>query len=353
MIGDGMGSAQRKAAQWYSTGRDQTLSMDSLPVRGYVRTAALDSEITDSAASGTALATGIKTETNHIAVTPDNQPLTTILEHAQKQGKSVGLITNVMITDATPAAFAAHIPDRTLRGQIALMILEHKVDVLLGGGEDDFLPSSLTGCYPGSGNRKDGRNLIEEARQEGYTYVCTAEELHTINPEAASQVLGLFGDEGMKRPNKPSLQEMTQTALAILSQNPQGFFLMVEGGLIDWACHANEAQLAIQDTLAFDQAVSRAISFAEAQGDTLLIVTADHEAGGMSVSMNSQGFPDEDGPFSMPGRKLFYVNWSTDYHTGADVPLTAMGPGADLLSGTYDNTHIFDVMFLAIGERVP
>jgi alkaline phosphatase len=295
------------------------------------------------------MSTGNKTYKGRVAVDSDGNPLKTILEYAQEHGKSVGLITTVFLTDATPASFAAHVPDRMeMRNEIAAMILEHQVDVLLGGGEDDFLPTSVEGCFPEMGHREDGRNLIDEAIALGYTYLCDATALAKINTDRDLQVLGLFGDEAMDRPYAPTLAEMTQVAIEILSKNPAGFFLMVEGGRIDWACHANKAQLAMDDTLGFDEAVALARDFTEADGETLLIVTADHETGGMSADLNPSGQPGEDGPFSMPDGKSFYVNWTTDYHTAADVPVTAMGPGAEMLSGSYENTYIFEVMYSAL-----
>jgi len=346
LIGDGMGEVQRKAAQWFSKGMSQKLVMDSISSYGWSNTAALDDPITDSPASATAMATGNKTYIGRVAVDPDGNSLKTILEYTQEQGMSVGLVTTVFLSDATPAAFAAHVSDRMeMRNEIAAMILEHQVDVLFGGGEDDFLPTSLTGCFPESGHREDGRNLIEEAIDLGYTYICDSAGFSGIDTGTTSKVLGLFGDDQMIRPFTPSLADMTQKAIEILSKNPKGFFLMVEGGLIDWACHANNAQKAIEDTLGFDEAVSVALAFAESNEETMIVVTADHETGGMSIDLNSSGNPDEDGPFSMPDGKSFYVNWTSDYHTGVDVPVTALGPGAEMLFGVYENTHIFDVMY--------
>ena len=124
---------------------------------------------------------------------------------------------------------------------------------------------------------------------------------------------------------------------------------MVEGGLIDWVCHANEAEAAIELTVGFDAAVGVALEYVRGAGDTLLIVTADHETGGMSVTAESSHYSREDGPFSMPDGRPFYVNWLHTYHTDADVPVRAEGPFAELLSGTYENTHIFEVMVEAYG----
>ena len=141
---------------------------------------------------------------------------------------------------------------------------------------------------------------------------------------------------------------MTQKAIDILSRDPQGFFLMVEGGQIDWACHGNDATNAISDTLGLDEAIVVAQTYASAAGGVLIIVTGDHETGGMAVGLTCSGLPDEDGPFLMPDGTPFYVNWTTKGHTGADVPTTAQGLWASLLTGTEENTHIHDVMYKAL-----
>ncbi len=349
LIGDGMGEAQRRIGRWAAHGQDGSLAMDSLYYHGWARTASADNDITDSPASATAMSTGTKTFNGRVAVDPQGNPLTTILEIAQSQGKSVGLITTVHISDATPAAFAAHVPDRqTMRHEIASQLLAAEVDVLLGGGEVDFLPSTATGCYPEPGTRDDGRNLIEEAKANGYTYVCDLAGFRGIDPQATPRLLGLFGDTEMLEPYTPSLLDMTRTGIEILSENPHGFFLMVEGAQIDWAGHANNAQRTIDNVLGFDEAVALALEFAASVENTLVIVAADHETGGLSLSMEPTGHPDEQGPFSMPDGTEFYVNWATDYHTAANIPVSAQGPMADSLVGTYENTHIFDIMHAAM-----
>lgn len=351
-IGDGMGKAHRTAARWSAAGQSGTLAMDRMPTAGWSRTASANSFITDSAAGGTAIATGVKTNNRMIAQDPDGNPLTTILERAQAKDMAVGLITTVQLADATPATFAAHVPDRSMMTEIAKqMVLTTKVDVLLGGGEDEFLPTTATGCYPQPGERTDGRNLITEAIAAGYTYVCDAAAFATVAPTSTTRLLGLFADEAMPRPFSPSLAEMTQKAIDILAQDPDGFFLMVEGGQIDWASHANDAANAISDTLSLDEAVAVAQAYASIVTNTLVIVTADHETGGMSTALTSGGSPDEDGPFYMPDLTPFYVNWTTVGHTAADVPTTAQGPWSALLAGTYENTHIHAVMRMALLER--
>jgi uncharacterized repeat protein (TIGR01451 family) len=145
---------------------------------------------------------------------------------------------------------------------------------------------------------------------------------------------------------------MTQRAIDVLSRDPDGFFLMVEGGQIDGAGHDNDAANVISDTIGFDEAIAVAQTYASATGDVLIIVTGDHETGGMRVTLTPTGAPDEDGPFSMPGGTPFFVNWTTIYHTAADVPTTAQGPWSDLLMGTVENTYLHDVKRLAL-ESAP
>lgn len=349
LIGDGMGAGQRTAARWYSAGLDGKLAIDLLPAEGLAHTASADSSVTDSAASATAMATGIKTNNGIIGMDPEYRILETILERAKVHGMATGMVTTVQVTHATPAAFGAHVPDRSMTEAIALQLLSTGVDVILGGGEDDFLPTSTTGCYSDSGKRADGRDLIEEAVSSGYTYVCDVDGLLAVNTGSTSRLIGLFADEGLQRPYSPSLAKMTEVAIAILSQDPDGFFLLVEGGQIDWACHAQDAENAIMDTLGFDQAVAQAVMFAQSEPLTLVVAAADHETGGMSVSEVSSGLQSEDGPFSMPDGKTFYVNWSTNSHTAASVPVSAQGPAAELVYGEFENTFIYDIIFASAG----
>jgi len=348
-IGDGMGEGQRTAGRWLKVGQNGALAMDAMPFSGWSRTASANNPITDSAAGGTALATGVKTNNGIIAMDPDQKPLTTILERAQVQGMAVGLVTTTQMAHATPASFAAHVPDRNMMTEIARQMFEARVDVLLGGGEDEFLPYSATGHYPEPGERDDGQNLIDEAMAAGYIYVWDMATFAAVDPTSTSRLLGLFADEEMGRPFSPSLVEMTEKAIDILSQDPDGFFLMVEGGQIDWACHNNDAENAMADTIGLDDAVTVAKTYALTASDTLIIVTGDHETGGMSADLTSSESPGEDGPFLMPdGTTSFWVNWTTSNHTAADVPTTGQGPWSDLLAGTYENTHIHDVMYIAL-----
>lgn len=343
-IGDGMGSEQRKAAQWYSYGLDGQLAMDSLQYAGFSMTASANNLITDSAAGATAIATGVKTNNGVVALDPSLNMLATILELAKSKGMSTGLVTTTQISHATPAAFSSHVESRNMMTEIALQTINLGIDVLLGGGEDEFLPNTQSGHYPEPGERTDGRNLITEAISDGYTYVYDDITFSTINTDVVTKVIGLFSDEGMVRPHVPSIASLTNKAIEILSKNPNGFFLMVEGGQIDWAGHQNDALNNIQDTLAFDDAVLQGIQYAQNDSNTLLIVTADHETGGMELGLASSGQVDEDGPYYMPDLTPFYVNWSTSGHTGVNVPVSSTGPLSESLIGVFENTYIFEIM---------
>lgn len=352
-IGDGMGEVHRTAARWFSAGQEGTLAMDALPEAGWARTSAANGAVTDSAAAGTALATGIKTNNGFIGMDPQGNVLVTILAQAQARGLAVGLVSTTQMAHATPASFAAHVSSRTMMNEIADQILARGVDVLLAGGEDEFLPLSATGCYPERGERLDGRNLIDAALSAGYSYICDSAGFAAVDPAPPPRLLGLFADEGMTRPYSPTLAMMTQTALDVLSQDPDGFFLMVEGGQIDWAAHDNDAANVIGDVLGLDEAVAVAKTFAASAPGTLIIVTADHETGGMQVTLEPTGAFGEDGPFAMPDGTPFYVTWSSTSHTGADVPVTALGMGAGLLAGSYENTVIYNAMrFRLLGRSL-
>lgn len=343
LIGDGMGPHHRAAARYLSVGPAGALAMDGMPVAGYARTYSANALVTDSAAAATAIASGVKTYNGAIGVDADGNPVETILERAQVLGKATGLVTTTQTAHATPAAFAAHVASRSMMTEIAKQMLEHGVDVLLGGGEDEWLPTDETGCYSEPGERGDGLNLIQSAVATGYAYVCTGAQFDAIDPLATSKLLGLFADEGMTRPYDPPLVEMTQKAIDILSQDPDGFFLMVEGGQIDWASHSNDATNALGDTIDFDAAVAVARQFAATHPDTLVIVTADHETGGMSLEKAGGGVQT----FTTPGGQPFDIDWTSGSHTAVDAPVLAEGPHAWALSGTYENTHIFDVMAAA------
>lgn len=344
MIGDGMGAAQRQAGQWSSVGLSGTLAMDSLPVSGEVQTSNVTGSVTESAAAATAMATGVKTINGYVGIDPAGNNLTTILELAQELGMKTGLVVTSQVTNATPAAFAAHIGDRNEVLEIAGQMLAHHVDILLGGGEGDWLPNTLTDCTGSkNGKRTDGRNLVSEALSAGYTYSCTPSAFAAITP-GTSPLLGLFAFEKMSWPYAPTLAGMTVAALDSLDDDPQGFFLMIEGSQIDNAAAANDGAKVIDDVKTFDDAVRVALDFTTANPDTLLIIVGDHETGGLSLSTAATCNSVNEGPFSIAGGGTFCTHFSTTAHTGVNVPLTAMGPYSEHLVGSNQNTAVYFVM---------
>lgn len=352
-IGDGMGITQRTAGRWVMVGQNGLLAMDQMQVSGWQETRAFQNPVTDSAAAGTALATGYKTRNGRIGVDKDENAVATILEQAKQRGWATGLVTNTPMAHATPAAFAAHTVSRSNYEIIAEQMFSLEVDVLLGGGENDWLPQGTTGCYPVGGGRDDGRNLIEEAQAKGYGYVCDQAGLLSVDTATTTRLLGLFADGGFVRPFSPTLAEMTQIAIEILSQDPDGFFLMVEAGQIDWAGHDNDPEGVFDSMAGFDAAVAVGQAYQLGAPNTLVIVTADHETGGMSIYFESTGSFREDGPFTMLDGTLFYVTWQDTSHSGVDVPVSASGPWAYLLAGHYPNTYIYEVMWAAMNGKAP
>jgi alkaline phosphatase len=346
LIGDGMGIAHRTAARLMLHGATQgkalaPLAMDTFPATALVQTASLDSIVTDSAPGAAAYSTGNKNHNNEEGVFPDdtkdkfdNPRIELIGEYlARTQGKWLGIVTTADVTDATPGAFGAHTQDRGAGAGIADQFLDETVAkshlrVLLGGGRRWFLPDTTLGS--GRNNESDyqlpaeaatgwgvragavdpGRNLLDDFRAAGFTYASNNTQLKAVAADT-SRLLGLFQlgnlnaalDKIGKRrgrtavlddfgfPDQPMLDEMTDAALAVLKQNPAGFVLMIEGASIDKQAHSMDTERWLHEVIEFDRAVARAKAFAQAVPGTLVIVTADHETGGVNVigaSMVSQ-----------------------------------------------------------------
>lgn len=347
-IGDGMGANHRLAATWAASGVGGLLVMDNMPVHGLTNPIPANSQEPESASSATAMATGVQTNYGYLGVDPEGHAVTTILEYAQEAGWSVGLVSTVQLAHATPAAFAAHDADRTNYVNIARQIMGHNINVLLGGGENMFANSQDEGCYPGKGYQGNNLDMIADAVAFGYTYTCSPEEFATLDFTNVNYLLGFFGADEMLAPFQPSLADLTSAAIEVLSHDPDGFFLMVEAGQIDWASHDTDAENAIAFTLGLDAAVAHAKTFALGRPNTMIIVAGDHETGGMRLTQDGVGSYLLDGPFSMPNGQQFWVDWSGGHHTTELVPVTAQGPYTEMLSGEYPNTRIFDAMFLML-----
>ncbi len=320
-IGDGMGFTQITAARVHTYGPDGRLNIEKMPVTGLMNVHSKNSLITDSAASGTAISTGFKTNNRLIAMLPDSTRLKTILQAARDKGLSTGLVATSSINHATPAVFAAHVSSRYEYDEIAAQMLESKVNVLLGGGKKYFLPDSIA-----DGSRKDNRHLINEAQSSGYKFVDTQDALLNATSD---YVLGLFKPEALEnKPDEPSLAEMTRQAIKILSRNENGFFLMVEGSQIDWAGHKNDFQYSLREMYSFDEAIRTGLEFAIQDEQTLVVVTSDHETGGMNIT----------------GGKIIKnemeIKWISKNHTGSPVPVYSFGPQAFTFTGLIDNTDM-------------
>ncbi|QXC40171.1 alkaline phosphatase [Aeromonas jandaei] len=424
-LGDGMGLNTLTAARIYGVGEEGSLTIDTLPETAFIKTFSHDSQVTDSAPSMSAYMTGIKSNNGVISMDSDatqesncsksaGKPVTTLLELAKAAGRGTGVVTTTRVTHATPAATYAHLCNRDLEADIAAQLvpggagynsaLKGGIDVVLGGGSSFFLPKA------DKGKREDGRNLISEMKAKGYQFAGNLDELNKA--EAGKPLLGLFGASHMKydldRPaSEPSLAQMTLAAIKQLKDKKQGYFLMVEGGRIDHALHDTNAKRALQDTLAFDNAIKATLDEVKKTDpelkNTLIVVTADHDhtlvlngyakrtgkttadnpgvlglvknyetgepskdADGMPYTIIGfgNGYNRVDGPRSSVAPLDDATVSASDYHQevvvkvgeignethgGTDVFLGAIGRGAESFHGSLDNTAVFGKVKAAAG----
>lgn len=424
-LGDGMGLNTLTAARIYGVGEEGSLTIDTLPETAFIKTFSHDSQVTDSAPSMSAYMTGVKSNNGVISMDSDatqesncsksaGKPATTLLELAKAAGRGTGVVTTTRVTHATPAATYAHLCNRDLEADIAAQLvpggagynsaLKGGVDVVLGGGSSFFLPKA------DKGKREDGRNLISEMKAKGYQFAGNLDELNKA--EAGKPLLGLFGASHMKydldrSASEPSLAQMTLAAIKQLKEKKQGYFLMVEGGRIDHALHDTNAKRALQDTLAFDNAIKATLDEVKKTDpelkNTLIVVTADHDhtlvlngyakrtgkttadnpgvlglvknyetgepskdADGMPYTIIGfgNGYNRVDGPRSSVAPLDDATVSANDYHQevvvkvgeignethgGTDVFLGAIGRGADSFHGSLDNTAVFGKVKAAAG----
>jgi alkaline phosphatase len=322
--------------------------------------------VTDSAAAATAFATGHKTFNGGVGVDAKGKPVRTLLEDARRQGKATGLVTTSQVTDATPAAYGAHVKDRAQQSEIARQFLESsKPDVILGGGEDYWYPPGTPGPLPDhpatdptEESKGDKGNLVERAERLGYRHVSDRAGLKAAT---GPKLLGLFANEEMfehreegkgdlYEPAVP-LPEMAAKALSVLSQDRDGFFVLIEEEAIDEMAHENNAGLMIKSGAALDATVKVAVDFARSHPGTLIVVQGDHETGGLTIENpddedeSGDELSKEDGPFTVKGTSLkVFADWTTGGHTGADTPITARGPGSEAFDGVIDNTDVHDAI---------
>ena len=406
-IGDGMGDSEITAARNYQAGASGRLAMDTLPFTGSVTTYALQEGdpakpdyVTDSAAGGTAWATGHKTSNGRISTSAKaDQPLKTILELAKEAGYRTGNISTAELTDATPAVLGAHVNSRRCQGpadmkdcekyrkaaggpgSIAEQLVDHKIDVLLGGGKQRFDQMI-------DGGPDEGKRVIDSAETQGYKVITTAAELSQIHLEPQQRLLGLFNEGNMSmewagdaaivypgsgpqkckefvRPvNEPALFSMMLKAIQLLQTDDQksaGFFLQVEGAQIDKKAHTAQPCEQIGETIAFDNAIKLALDWAAEHPDTLIMVTADH---GHSTQIVPLPKPDNHSSGLMStlitaekaNMTLLYATNSvccaaehSMEHTGTQVRIAAQGPQAFRVLGVHDMSEVFHLMAQAMG----
>lgn len=323
-IGDGTGVPQWSAAKLGSS----DLAIERFPVVGLVDTRASNTRVTDSAAGATAFSAGIRTYNGAIAVGPDSTPVRTVLELAESQGMATGLVATSTITHATPAAFAAHVPSRNMHWEIAEQLAESGTEVLMGGGFRYFAPTE----------RPDSQNLVTRLEEAG-ALVRTQAQLLALDPDTLRVLYGLFADNnpGPAIGREPSLPMMTDAALQVLENDEQGFFLMVEGSQIDWRAHDNAPlRELIAEVLDFDMAIRQGLLFQERHPNTLILVVADHETGGLALHVDSMG--------------VFRAHYTTQGHSAEMIPLFASGPGASLFGGVIDNDRVGRLLLQLVEE---
>jgi alkaline phosphatase len=323
MIGDGMGLAEVSTARIRAVGPGGRLHMDRMPVTGFATTYAANNLITDSAAGATALATGFKTKNGMVGLLPDERNVLSILEAVRDRKMATGLTVICIIPHATPAGFAAHIVSRNMYPQIYEQMLQNKVDVLFGSGN------------AGTATQPSGDATL--AKKNGYHVISNRKELRSAKD---TPVIGLFGIEGPSAESpRPMFAEMTAKAIELLNRDQDGFFLMVEGSDIDGGGHSKNTAFSIHATLVFDLAVKEALEFAQKDKHTLVVVTADHETGGMAITGGGLDGTDVS------------ATWATNGHTGIPVPLYAFGPGARRFMGVHDNTEIPCIIAQLLGIK--
>ena len=315
-IGDGMGVAQVYAGMTISP---DPLALESFPFAGFIKTYSSDNYITDSAAGGTAIACGVKTRNGMIGMGPDSAVVSSIIEIAHKNGLATGVLSTSTVTHATPASFVAHNSGRGNYEDIAKDFLNGTVDVMIGGGEDHFRL------------REDSTDLTLKLKEQGYDVVFNLDDLKN---SGSLKIAGFLAKEHMAKSDEGRsgmLAEMTRKAIETLSKDKEGFFMMIEGSMIDWGAHEKNLNYTAAEVIDLDNAVAVAREFADKNGETLIVVTADHETGGLTLVGGNLQEHRATGNFILSGS-----------HTAVMVPIFSYGPSAEIFSGIHENTFFLD-----------
>lgn len=324
LIGDGMGINYVGA----SLLQDPNSPFKEFKTIGLSITCSADKLITDSAAGATAIATGYLTNNKYISVDTLGTQLYTLFEHAEKLGLSTGIVVTSTVSHATPGAFVGHTIDRNDQTMIASQMVDQDVDVVIGGGLKYFVPKS------DSGEREDNRDLTEEIISKHYTFTKNYSDLKSI-PDSVNQVYGILEMDGLSDAGKRNytLGDLTKTALNHLKNDKDGFILMIEGSQIDWAGHDHKSKELLEEMKDFSSAVNEALVFAKADSSTLVLITSDHETGGMFITKGNRDASELE------------LSFTTGSHTPSPVGIFSFGPGEELFKGIMNINIIGQKLF--------
>ena len=327
LIGDGMGTSQVSAAYFYGE-EDTQPNFSRFPILGLINTTSGSDRITDSGAGATAFSIGQKSYNGAIGVDMQGEAVQTVNELLEAQGWQSGVISTSGITHATPASFYAHVAKRSQQYDIAISLVHSDISFFAGGGQKWFM------------NRPDSLNYLDSLTHYGFSV-----GMESLGSADHSKRVGyLLANGGLPAKHEGRddfLPNATAEALEYFAKSDKPFFLMVEGSQIDWGGHENNGDYVIQEVLDFDKAIGVALDYAEKHGNTLVVVTADHETGGFSLSGDGK---------SMSGYGEISPTFSTGGHTASLIPVFAYGPGANYFGGVYENTAIFSKFFEALGQ---
>lgn len=314
MIGDGM-SLMHVYTAW--TANRGKLWLENAQATGLSKTWAVKKLVTDSGSGGTSLATGVKTVYHAVGVDPEGKPLTSLVDVAKELGKDAGLAVTCRLWDATPCDFCCHNIDRDKEEELVGDYPTSGVDFVFGGGAQKFT------------NRKDGRDIFKELQKKGYHVSRTLDDFFAYDKN--SRIFAVPYDKDTPLPDERGdlLARASMKGISLMNQNKNGFFMMIEGSQLDDYGHFNQLDLLMKETLDFDQTVGEVMKWAAKDGETLVVVTADHGTGGLTLV---NGNKDE-------GR--VECCFSTKDHSGAMVPVYAFGPGAENFTGIFENTDVF------------
>lgn len=322
VIGDGMGLTQISALNFSK--KNQT-NFEKFPVIGFQKTHSADNLVTDSGAAATAMSSGVKTNNTIVGMSADSLPVRSVFEEGKERGLKIGLVVSSSLTHATPASFYAHQDSRGMTEQIATDLLNADFDFMVGGGKKDFVYRYY-----------DKRNLVEEFEAKGYKITNTKPRKKHLAAE--SKIIWFTAAEQPPKAleGRKYMPQAAETALTFLDKENNGFMALIEGSQIDWGGHANNGEQVLTEMKDFDKILEKVLAFARYDSETLVVVTGDHECGGLAINTG----------------KMFSnlkLKFTTKGHTAAMIPVFAYGPGSELFEGIYDNTEIYHKIRIAMG----